>query len=112
MMPCFGGNTCVTRQILFDGFTTGLVYGLLALGIILIFRSTRVLNFAVAAMGLPATVLFGLLALNWNVPFWPALALGLLVGAFTGLVVELTVIRRLFEAPRVILLVATVASPS
>ena len=108
VLACFGEATCVTRQVLFNGFASGLVYGLLALGIILIFRSTRVLNFAVADMGLPATVLFGLLVLNWNVPFWPALVLALAVGALTGMIVELTVVRRLFNAPRVILFVATV----
>ncbi len=109
VFECFGGqSTCVTRQTVFDGITAGLVYGLLALGIILIYRSTRVLNFAVAAMGLPATVIFGLLVLNWGVPLWPALLISVILGALIGVIVELTIVRRLFSAPRVILLVATV----
>ena len=41
-------------------------------------------------------------------PYWPALIGVVLVGTLTGAVVELAVIRRLFHAPRVIVLVATI----
>ena len=44
--------TLVTRQLVFDGFVSGLVFGLLALGIVLVYRATRVINFAVGNMGL------------------------------------------------------------
>ena len=53
-------------------------------------------------------LLFSLLVVEWNVPFWIAVALALLVGTVYGLILELGVIRRLFQAPRVIVLVATV----
>ena len=42
----------LTRQLVADGFITGLVYGMLALGIVLVYRATRVINFAVGGMGL------------------------------------------------------------
>jgi ABC-type branched-subunit amino acid transport system ATPase component/branched-subunit amino acid ABC-type transport system permease component len=109
VVDCFSGDsTCWTRQTVFDGLTLGLVYGLLAMGVVLIYRSTRVLNFAAGNMGLPGAALFVLLVINWSVPFWVAVPLCLIVGAAVGAVVELTVVRRLFHAPRVILLVATV----
>ncbi len=98
----------VTQQLIVDGFVNGLVYGMLALGIVLIFRSTRVINFAVGNMGLPGSVLFALLVLNWGFPFWIALVIALVVGTGLGLLIDLIVIRRLFRAPRVILLVATI----
>jgi branched-subunit amino acid ABC-type transport system permease component len=41
-------------------------------------------------------------------PYWPALLCAVVVGTLTGTVVELAVIRRLFDAPRVIVLVATI----
>ncbi|MBL7517767.1 ATP-binding cassette domain-containing protein, partial [Frankia sp. CNm7] len=97
-----------TTQLLFDGAVTGLVIGLLAIGIVLVHRSTRVINFAVANMGLVGSVLFALLVVRWNVPYWIALPIALLIGAVFGALVDLTVIRRLFQAPRVILLVATI----
>jgi ABC-type branched-subunit amino acid transport system ATPase component/ABC-type branched-subunit amino acid transport system permease subunit len=97
-----------TQQVLFNGLVQGMVYGLLALSIVLIYRSSKVINFAVGNMGLIGSGLLVILILNWGVPFWLALALGLLVGVVYGALVELIVIRRLFRAPRVIVLVATI----
>ncbi|EFC83088.1 branched-chain amino acid ABC transporter permease/ATP-binding protein [Parafrankia sp. EUN1f] len=97
-----------TAQLLFDGAVSGLVIGLLAISIVLVHRSTRVINFAVANMGLIGSALFALFVVRWNVPYWVALPLSLLIGAAFGALVDLTVIRRLFRAPRVILLVATI----
>jgi ABC-type branched-subunit amino acid transport system ATPase component/ABC-type branched-subunit amino acid transport system permease subunit len=97
-----------TSQLLFNGLVTGMVFGLLAMGIVLIYRSTRVINFAVGNMGVPAATLMAVMVVNYNFPFWVALVIALLVGTIIGAAIELTVIRRLFTAPRVILLVATI----
>ena len=95
-------------QVLFNGVVQGAVYGLLAIAIVLTYRSTRVINFAVGGMGLIGTGLLVILVENHGVPYWPALALALLAGIAYGAAVELIVIRRLFRAPRVIVLVATI----
>ncbi len=98
----------ITPQLLFNGVVQGLVYGLVAMGIVLIYRSTRVINFAVGNMGLIGSVTFALMVINHDFPFWVAFALAILIGAVVGAFLELTVVRRLFAAPRVILVVATV----
>ena len=100
--------TLFTRQLVFDGVVSGMVFGLIAMGIVLVYRSTRVINFAVANLGLLGAGLFALLAAQYGVPFWLAAVAGLVVGTAYGAVVELAVIRRLFEAPRVIVFVATI----
>lgn len=97
-----------TSQLIYNGIANGMVFGLLGMGVVLIYRSTRVINFAVANMGLPTAVLMALLVVNWGVPYWIALAIALLLGTSLAMVLELIVIRRLFTAPRVILLVATI----
>jgi len=99
----------VTRQILFWTIVQGLIFGLLAMGIVLIYRSTRVINFAVGNMGLPGATLFALMMINWNWPFWAALFVALFVGALLGFITEITVVKRLFHRPRIVLLIATVA---
>lgn len=103
-----GEGTWWTWQVLWNGAVEGLAVGLVAMGLILLFRATQVINFAVGAMGLPGSVLLPLLVLNWGVPFWLALVVALAVGAAFAALVELSVIRRLFDAPRVVLLIATV----
>lgn len=100
--------TWFTGQLVFEGAVNGLVFGLLAMGIVLIYRSTRVINFAVGNMGMIGAGLFALLVAQYGVPFWLAAPLSLLVGIIYGAIVELVVIRRLFQAPRVIVLVATI----
>ncbi|HXY94392.1 MAG TPA: ABC transporter permease, partial [Acidimicrobiia bacterium] len=100
--------TWITKQLVFDGAVNGLVIGLLAMGIVLIYRSTRVINFAVGNMGLVGTALFALMVIDHGVPFWLAAVACLIVGALYGALIEVAVIRRLFTAPRVILLVATI----
>jgi len=100
--------TLFTDQLLFDGLVRGLVYGLLAVAIILVYRSTRVINFAAGNLGLIGSSLMVLIAVQYGMPYWAALAVGLAVGTAVGAVVELTVVRRLVRSPRVILLVATI----
>jgi len=98
----------VTRQLVVDGSINGLVYGVLAMGIILVYRSSRVINFAAGNLGLPGAGLVALLHLRYDVPIVVSLAAGLVVGAVFGAAIELSVVRRLFSAPRVIVMVATI----
>src|SRR5215217_3776578 len=94
-------SALVTKQLVFNGVMTGMVFGLVAMGIVLIYRSTRVINFAVTSLGFIGAGLFALLVVQYNVPFWIAAVVSLVVGTLYGAVVELAVIRRLFTAPRV-----------
>lgn len=97
-----------TGQLVFDGLVLGLVFGLLALGIVLVYRATRVINFAVGNMGLIGAGLLVLMTVQFNVPYWLSVVVALVVGTVYGALLELAVIRRLFDAPRVIVLVATI----
>jgi branched-chain amino acid transport system permease protein len=71
-------------QYALTGFAAGSLYALVALGIVLIYRSTRVLNFAHGDIATLATfVSFSLLTTRY--PFPLALAVSLLVGAVVGI---------------------------
>jgi len=96
------------RQIIFIGLIEGLSIGLLSLGIVLIYRTSRVINFAVGSIGALAATMLALLVSNYGWNYWFALAAALATGVAFAALVELTVITRLFTAPRVILLVATI----
>jgi ABC-type branched-subunit amino acid transport system ATPase component/ABC-type branched-subunit amino acid transport system permease subunit len=98
----------VNSQIVFDGVIQGLAIAVIAVGVVLIYRATRIINFAVGNMGVIGAVLLSLLVLQYGVPFWIALAIALLVGLVFGAAVEMTVIRRLKNAPRVVVLVSTI----
>jgi branched-subunit amino acid ABC-type transport system permease component/ABC-type branched-subunit amino acid transport system ATPase component len=97
-------------QVIFSGAITGLTYGVMAVGVVLVFRSTRVINFAVGEMGGFAAALLYRMVIDWDVPFWVSFITGIGVGAIIGAALELLVVRRLFSAPRVILLVALIGA--
>ena len=97
-----------TWNLLVIGSVRGLIISLIAMGIVLIYRSSRVINFAVGDLGVPSAALLGVMVGAHGWPYWPALIGALAVGTFAGALVELSVIRRLFNAPRVIVLVATI----
>jgi ABC-type branched-subunit amino acid transport system ATPase component/ABC-type branched-subunit amino acid transport system permease subunit len=98
----------ITRQTLYSGLVNGLAIGLLALGIVLIYRSSRVINFAVGALGAFAAALLAVLVINFNWNYWPAAGVAIIAGGAFAAAAEATVITRLFTAPRVIVLVATI----
>jgi branched-chain amino acid transport system permease protein len=71
-------------QYVLTGVSAGSLYALVALGIVLIYRSTRVLNFAHGDVATLATfVSFSLLSHRYSFPL--ALAASLLVGAAVGI---------------------------
>jgi ABC-type branched-subunit amino acid transport system ATPase component/ABC-type branched-subunit amino acid transport system permease subunit len=100
----------VTFPLVVLGVITGLTYGLLALGLTLIYRSNRMINFAHGEIGAFAATLFLLASRRWGIPYWPAFALALLAGGGVGAGVEVVAIRRLRSAPRIMSVVATLGA--
>jgi branched-chain amino acid transport system permease protein len=94
------------KQAIVIGTITGAAYGLVALGLVLIYKSSGVFNFAQGEFGGVALCTLYLLHSN-DVPYGIAV-LGALVAAMVmGFLTEAVVVRPLFDAPRVTLLVAT-----
>lgn len=89
----------------------GLIVGgptaLIALGMALTYRSNRIINFAHADTGTAPVVLTYLLHTAWGWPFLLSAGAGLAGAVVLGAVIELAVIRRFFDAPRLLLTVAT-----
>ena len=90
------------------GFFQGAVYGLLAVGIVLVYKGTRIFNFAQAEFGTVAALLLFTLHEQNHVNYLLALIISLGAVLGIGLLVERFVIRPLLDAPRITLIVATV----
>src|SRR6266496_1326556 len=50
-----------------------MVYGILAVGLVLVYRSTRIINFAHGQIGAFGAALLGVAVVSWHVPYWVAL---------------------------------------
>ncbi len=102
------GVTWINSQIAFDGLVQGLAISVIAVGVILVYRASRIINFAVGNMGVIGATLLSLLVVQYHVPFWAALVVALVTGLALGAIVDATIIRRLRKSPRVVVLVATI----
>ena len=89
------------------GAIIGMTYGLLAVGLVLIYRANQVINLAHAQLGAVGGVLLGVAVIKWQLPYWIAFALAVVASAALGTVAELAVVQRLRAAPKVTSLVAT-----
>ena len=100
----------VPQNVVILGVITGLTYSLLGLGITLVYRSSRVINFAHGEMGALASLMIPIFALNLGWPYALALTIALLVAAAVGGLFEFLVIRPLRSASRLTVLVATIGA--
>jgi ABC-type branched-subunit amino acid transport system ATPase component/ABC-type branched-subunit amino acid transport system permease subunit len=95
-------------NVLFVGVIEGMVYALLAMGLVLIYRATGVIHFGYAQVGAFGALLCGKLVLDEGWPWWAATVVSVGVGSLIGAGWERTVVRRLSNASRLVLLVATI----
>src|SRR3954471_8008521 len=107
-------------SVLPGGLVTGAVYALLAMGLVFIYKATRIPNFAYGAMatfvaffhydlvsgrhlGLHLDILFVHLNVDRTVQlgFWAAFPVSLVFAGLLGLVIERVVIRPFAKAPMI-----------
>ena len=101
-----GAAPDLLAQTLWEGFVGGVLYSLIALGFVLIFKASGVFNFAQGIMVVfAALTLVGLY--NAGVPAFLALALTIMVMYGLAFVVERAVLRPLVNQPEIILFMAT-----
>lgn len=94
-------------QVLWEGFVSGILYALIALGFVLIYKASGVFNFAQGIMVVfAALTLVGLY--QKGVPAILALVMTIAVMGVLALAVERLVMRPLVNQPEIILLMATI----
>lgn len=91
-----------------NGVVIGSLYALVAMGLILVYRANRIINFAQASMGSVGSVLALLLMVEHDVPWIVALVVAIAGAAVIGGLVEFVIIRRFANESRLILAVATI----
>lgn len=94
-------------QVIWEGFVAGVLYALIALGFVLIFKASGVFNFAQGIM-----VVFAALVLvslfNMGLPAWLALLLTIAIMGVLAVLIERVVLRKLVNQSEAILLMATI----
>ncbi|WP_329284660.1 branched-chain amino acid ABC transporter permease [Streptomyces sp. NBC_00691] len=93
-------------EFLINGISLGSIYALIALGFVVIFRATEVVNFAHASLLLAGGYVTAVL--HDEIGFWPALLAGIAGAAVVGAAVEFFVMRRHRGADHSVLAIVTI----
>lgn len=99
-------------QLLVIGVAVGSIYALIALGFVLIYKSSDALNFAQGEFVLVGSYVCLTLITSYNLPFLAALLLTILFSAVLGLVVERLVLRPFIGEPVISMIMATIGLSS
>jgi branched-chain amino acid transport system permease protein len=87
-------------QLVVNGAASGCIYGLIALGFVLIYKATEMVNFAQGdIMMLGGFVAFSLIA-NFHLPYWLGGLLAILITAAFGYALDALVLRRVIGQPQ------------
>jgi branched-chain amino acid transport system permease protein len=87
-------------QLVVNGAASGCIYGLIALGFVLIYKATEMVNFAQGdIMMLGGFVAFSLIA-HFHLPYWVGGLLAIIITAAFGYVLDAFVIRRVIGQPQ------------
>src|SRR5438128_11129967 len=93
LLPGFAHTTAVPNGLYLQGLVVGLLYALIAIGLVLIYRTNRIINFAQGELGAFAAVLAAELFSVYHVPYVVAVLAGLLAAVVSSLIVEFGIIR-------------------
>ena len=82
----------VFAQLTVQGLALGAVYGSLALALVLVYRATRVVNFAQGELAM-ATTYIAYQLIKWGLSYWEAFVATLAIAFVLGTVLEVVLVR-------------------
>lgn len=95
-------------DIIVAGMVIGMGNALLAMGLVLVYMSNRVINLSHGELGAFAVALMLALTRSAELNYWLALLISISSSAVLAAIIERSILRRLFKSPRLLLLIATI----
>ena len=86
-------------EILLNGLSTGAIYALIALGFVLIFKSTGILNFAQGELAMIGAFICYSFAMLFHVPYILAFVIAIVLGALLGAGIDILFFRKMVGEP-------------
>lgn len=94
-------------ELTLNGVLIGLMYALVALGVVLVFKASGVANFAQGALGMVAAYLVWWLAVSLGLSLWAAVPLGVAAMFLFGRGIERVALRRMIGQPVIMIIMLT-----
>ena len=80
-------------QLLAEGITTGACYGLLAIAVVIIYKTSEVVNFAQGEMGMFSSFITYHVLTYYQYPFWQAFLITMIFSILLGMIIEFVFLR-------------------
>jgi branched-chain amino acid transport system permease protein len=95
-------------QLVLNGLAVGCIYGLVALGFVLIYKATELVNFAQGDLLMLGAFTCYMFVVWYGVAYWAAFALAVAVVAAFGAALDATVLRRVIGQPQFAVVMLTI----
>jgi branched-chain amino acid transport system permease protein len=102
------GALDIVLQLLLNGLAVGCIYGLVALGFVLIYKATELVNFAQGDFMMLGAFTSYMFVVWYGVGYWTALALAVVAVALLGAVLDSVVLRRVLGQPQFAVVMLTI----
>src|SRR5262249_6485059 len=93
-----------------SGLATGCIYALVALGFVLIFKATDVVNFAQGEFIMASGFMSYTLLIWCGLPYWLVLLITIPLSGLMGVILERIVVRPIMDAPIFSIVIATIGA--
>jgi len=95
-------------QLLLIGITQGCVYGLIALGFVMIYKATEMVNFSQGDLMMLGSFVAWTFVVDLGLGFWTGFALAILVMAAVGFLIDSVIVRRIIGQPQFAVIILTI----
>ncbi|MGZ8431249.1 MAG: branched-chain amino acid ABC transporter permease [Candidatus Deferrimicrobiaceae bacterium] len=95
-------------QLVISGLVIGSIYSAVALGFVIIYKATRVVNFAQGELLMVGAYVCFAFLVQMHVPFWAALLLTILFGMVLAMFVERLILRPMIGEPIISIIMVTI----
>ncbi len=95
-------------QLVLNGLAVGCIYGLVALGFVLIYKTTELVNFAQGDLLMLGAFTCYMFVVWYGVGYWAAFALAIAAVALFGAMLDATVLRRVIGQPQFAVVMLTI----
>ncbi len=95
-------------QLVVSGIVLGSIYALIALGFVLIYKATRVLNFAQGELLMAGAYIAFALTVQLHISFWSAFFIAMLLCALLGFIIEILILKPLIGEPIISIVMITI----
>jgi branched-chain amino acid transport system permease protein len=80
-------------SLILNGLSVGSIYALVALGMVIVFRATEVINFTHPSLLVIGTLVIAVAHVSYHVPFWLAALLGVVVTVGLAVLIDRVLVR-------------------